>query len=150
MNPDLNTIESGDPHLSVTGQRNGLSGGDVCGWIDGGTECLERTVDVVVLLGVGIVGVEAVGQDNALQPLDGFESVGVWNEHTRRSTALSREPLAIELVTQEDRILAGWIFEHPADGKRALEPLLGIVVVIAVVKNSSYVRNGFRHPDHVA
>ena len=68
---------------------------------------------VVVPCGVSIVCLGIIGQDDTLEPLDGFVAVAVGDNHADRGAAFRCEPLVVELVAEDDGILARRVFQHP-------------------------------------
>src|SRR5262249_42562827 len=61
-----------------------------------------------------------------------------------------REPVAVQLVADDDRRPAVRVFEHAPDRQRTAEHLLRIVVVIAVVEDAAQVLLRLGPPDDLA
>jgi len=91
---------------------------------------------VVVPLGVGVVGLEAVSEHDPLEPLDRSVAVFFRNYNADRTAASRCEPLIIELITEHHRMLARRVFQDAAYRQRTLEPLRRVIVVEAVEEDA--------------
>lgn len=111
---------------------------------------LDRALHVIVSLGVGVVGLVDVGEEDSLKPLDRPVAVSPRHDHPHRPAVGLRKPLAIELVAGDDRQFPWSLFQHPANRQRCLKHLLRVVVVAAVEENTADVLLRLRKPEDLA
>jgi hypothetical protein len=99
--------------------------------------------------GVGIVGLEVVGEDDALDPLDGLVAVHAGDDDAGRPPVSRWDELAVHLVGQDRGDLPRRGLEDLGQGQRGLErrPAFG---VIALIDDAADIGFGLGHPDDFA
>src|SRR4051794_15250675 len=99
LNGHLHFGQSGNPGLCVTSDRNRFASLNLPRNGNGGRKGFERSVDIIVAVRVGIVGVEKICEDEVRQPFHRFKTVGFRDDHANGAATLAVEPASVQLIT---------------------------------------------------
>ena len=105
---------------------------------------------VVVLLGISVVGLVVIRDDDVLEPLDRFEAMRPRDDHAHGPATDQRDGFAVEPVGEEGGKLAWRRLHRLRIADRRLETLLRVVVVKAPVVDAAHIAHRAAEPEHFA